>query len=136
VLLAPAKLQGSFADTAMIAWDESPVCWHAVSAAIPFLKLASSVQIVSVDRDAKRRAGSQQEALNYLRCHGIDAVPKVVAPDLRSIGDTLLATAAEQDVGLLVMGAYSHSRFREMLLGGATRHVLQNSTARPVFLMH
>lgn len=60
----------------------------------------------------------------------------MIAPDLRSVGDTLLAAAAEADVGLLVMGAYSRSRLREMLLGGVTRHVLQNAVARPVLLAH
>jgi nucleotide-binding universal stress UspA family protein len=120
----------------MIAWDESPECWHAVSAAIPFLKLAKSVQIVSVDRHADRRTGSQAEALAYLRCHDIAATTRVIAPELRTVGDTVLAAAAEAEAGLLVMGAYSHSRLREMLLGGVTRHILQNAAARPVLLAH
>jgi len=120
----------------MIAWDESPECWHAVSAAIPFLQLAKAVRVVSVDRDASRRKASQAEVLAYLRCHGIGATAQVVAPHLRSVGDTLLAAAAEHDADLLVMGAYSHSRLREMLLGGATRHILKNASARPVLLAH
>jgi nucleotide-binding universal stress UspA family protein len=136
VLLAPARLQTTLSAPAMVAWDESPECWHAVSAALPFLKLAQSVQLISVDRDADRRAASQAEALAYLRCHGIEATARTVAPHLRTVGDTVLATAAEQDIGLLVMGAYSHSRLREMLLGGATHHVLQNANTRPVLLMH
>jgi hypothetical protein len=47
-----------------------------------------------------------------------------------------LRLAEEHDAGLLVMGAYSHSRLREMLLGGATRHILKNASARPVILAH
>ena len=136
VLLAPSRLTSSLTDTAMIAWDESPECWHAVSAAIPFLRLAKAVQVVSVDRHADRRSASQAEAVTYLRCHDITATARVIAPHLRSVGDTLLATAGEGDIGLLVMGAYSHSRLREMLLGGATRHVLKNAVARPVLLAH
>jgi nucleotide-binding universal stress UspA family protein len=138
VLLAPApsRQQIDLSAPAMIAWDESPECWHAVSAAIPFLKIASSVLVVSVDKNADDRRTSQAEALAYLRCHGIDATARVVAPHLRSVGDTLLAEAAEQEVGLLVMGAYSHSRLREMLLGGATRHILKNAVARPVLMAH
>ena len=136
VLLAPSRLQGDLADAVMIAWDESPECWHAVSAAIPFMHLAKSVRVISVDRDAGDRQGSQGEVLAYLRCHGIAATAQVVATDLRSVGDTLLAVAAEHDAGLLVMGAYSHSRLREMLLGGATRHILKNAAARPVLLAH
>ena len=136
VLLAPTRLASDFTDGAMIAWDESPECWHAVSAAIPFLQLAKKVEVVSVDRDAGKRKASQAEVLAYLRCHGIAATAQVVAPELRSVGDTLLAAAGEHESGLLVMGAYSHSRLREMLLGGATRHVLKHATARPVLLAH
>jgi nucleotide-binding universal stress UspA family protein len=136
VLLAPTRLENRLTDTAMIAWDESPECWRAVSAGLPFLRLAKSVQVISVDRNADRRSASQAEALAYLRCHDIAATARVIAPDLRSVGDTLLAAAGEGDVGLLVMGAYSHSRLREMLLGGVTRHILQNAVARPVLLAH
>src|SRR5581483_3726703 len=65
VLLAPAHHAGALAEAAMIAWDESPECWHAVSAAIPFLRLAKSVEIVSVDRHADRRTASQAEVAAY-----------------------------------------------------------------------
>ena len=136
VLLAPARLQSDLTDRVMIAWDESLECWHAVSAAIPFMQLAKSVRVISVDRDADSRKASQAEVLDYLRCHGIAATAQVVAPELRSVGDTLLAAGAEHEADLLVMGAYSHSRLREMLLGGATRHILKNASARPVLLAH
>jgi nucleotide-binding universal stress UspA family protein len=136
VVLAPARLQSDLTDSVMIAWDESPECWHAVSAAIPFMHLAKSVRVVSVDQDGSNRQASQAEVLAYLRCHGISATAQVVAPESRSVGDTLLAVGAQHEAGLLVMGAYSHSRLREMLLGGATRHILKNASARPVLLAH
>jgi nucleotide-binding universal stress UspA family protein len=136
VLLAPSRLESGLTDTAMIAWDDCPQCWHAVSAAIPLLRLARSVQVVSVDRDACRRSASQAKALTYLQCHDIAATARVIAPDLRSVGDTLLAAAAEDEAGLLVMGAYSRSRLRERLLGGVTRHILQHAVAQPVLLAH
>jgi nucleotide-binding universal stress UspA family protein len=136
VLLAPNHLTTKLTDAAMIAWEESRECWHAVSAALPFLRIAKAVCVISVDRDAKRPQSSQADVLAYLRCHGISATAEVVKPELRSVGDTLLATAAEHDIGLMVMGAYSHSRLREMLLGGATRHILKHASARPVLLAH
>ncbi|MET4518134.1 universal stress protein [Bradyrhizobium sp. I1.7.5] len=136
VLLAPARPQSDLTDSVMIAWDESPECWHAVSAAIPFMQLAKSVRVISVDRDGSNRQASQAQVLAYLRCHGIDATAQVVAPELRSVGDTLLAVGAEHEAGLLIMGAYSHSRLREMFLGGATRHILKNASVRPVLLAH
>src|SRR5881296_3337453 len=84
VVLAPARLQSDLTDSVMIAWDESPECWHAVSAAIPFMHLAKSVRVISVDRDASNRQASQAEVLAYLRCHGIGATAQVVAPESRS----------------------------------------------------
>ena len=71
VLLAPARLQSDLTDSVMIAWDESLECWHAVSAAIPFMQFAKSVRVISVDRDADSRKASQAEVLAYLRCHGM-----------------------------------------------------------------
>ena len=136
VLLSPARAKTDLTDPAMIAWDESPECWHAVSAAIPFLKLAKSVQVVSIDRDAAHRRASHAEVLAYLRCHGIETKARVVEPITGAVGDTLLSVAGEDSVGMVVMGAYSHSRLREMLFGGVTRFMLKNAAARPVFLAH
>jgi nucleotide-binding universal stress UspA family protein len=59
-----------------------------------------------------------------------------VKPPSRSVGDTLLHEASEAGIGMLVMGAYSHSRVRELLLGGVTRHVLSNVAVTPVFMAH
>jgi nucleotide-binding universal stress UspA family protein len=136
VLLAPSRLDGGLAGHAMIAWDDSPECWHALSAAIPFLRLARSVRVISIDRDADRRSASHIEVVSYLACHGITATARVIAPHLRSTGDSLLAVAAEDDAGLLVMGAYSHSRLREMFFGGVTRDILKNAASRPILLAH
>ncbi len=138
VLLAPSRLTTKLTDAAMVAWDESPECWHAVSAAIPFLQIARAVRVVSIDsaKNAETRRPSQAEVLTYLRCHGVQAIPRIIPQELRSVGDTLLATAAEDDIGLLVMGAYSHSRLREMLLGGATHYILKTASTRPVLMAH
>lgn len=138
VLLAPSRLKGDLAGSVMIGWDESVECWHAVSAALPFLEHAKHVDVVSVDkdRDAAERTASQERVVNYLGWHGIAATPKVVAPLTRPVGDALLSEAGDPRVGLLVMGAYSHGRMRERLFGGATRHVLMNAAATPVFMAH
>jgi len=136
VLLAPARMQKSLAGKIMIAWDESPECWHAVSAALPFMERAEKVQVVSIDKKNGNPRASQERVLAYLRCHGIKASAKVASPATRSIGEGILAAAGEEDAGLVVMGAYSHSRLREMLLGGATRHVLNTAAATPVLMAH
>jgi nucleotide-binding universal stress UspA family protein len=136
VLLAPSCLDTKLTDPAMIAWDDTPECWHAVSAAIPLLKLAQSVRVVSVDKNPASRRASHVEVLSYLRSHDLRAAAEVIAPDSQSVGDSLLANAAELAAGLLVMGAYSHNRLREMLLGGVTRYILQHASCPPVLLAH
>jgi nucleotide-binding universal stress UspA family protein len=138
VLLAPAHPTTKLTDEAIIAWDESPECWHAISAAIPFLEVARSVYVLSVGKNSVDRRSSQADVLAYLHCHGIHAAAQVVSPppESRSVGDMLLTTAAERDCGLLVMGAYSHSRLRQLFLGGATRDILRNASTRPVLMAH
>jgi nucleotide-binding universal stress UspA family protein len=73
--------------------------------------------------------------INFLGWHGISAQRVAGAATAGSIGANLLATAAREHAGLLVMGAYTHGRFREMVLGGVTDHVLHHATI-PVLLAH
>lgn len=136
VLLAPLKLESRLTDTAIIAWDESPECWHAASAAIPFLKRAEAVEVIGVAKDETTWRASHEDLFAYLHCHGVSASARIIEGRSSSVGEILLATAAEARAGLLVMGAYSHSRLREMLLGGATRHILINAAATPVLMAH
>ncbi len=136
VLLAPIAQSYSLSRNPIIAWDNSPQCWSAVSAAVPFLQRADSVQVVSIDKDAWSKARARKDILDYLACHGIAATHRIVEPHSLSIGEALLAEAGEQNSGLLVMGAYSHSRLREMLLGGVTRHILANTATTPVLMAH
>ena len=136
VLLAPSRMKRALADTAMIAWDESPECWHAVTASLPFLQQSRRVTIVSIDRKNGARQASQEKVQAYLRCHNIDAKAKIIDPMSRPVGDAILATAGDEEADLIVMGAYSRGRLREMMFGGATRHILNNASATPVFLAH
>lgn len=134
VLLAPQRLRGGLTGTIIIAWKESLQCWHAVSAALPFLHRAQRVLVISAENNAAQHDPSHDEVLAYLRCHGIAATARIEPLNGRSVGEALLAAAGDAD--LLVMGAYAHSRLREMLLGGATRYVLQNATATPILMAH
>jgi nucleotide-binding universal stress UspA family protein len=120
----------------MIAWSPSLQAWHAVTAAVPLMAKARRVEIVSVGEDEAAVAESRADVIRYLGWHGITATARYVKPVSRSIGDTLLHEASEAGMGMLVMGAYSHSRVRELLLGGVTRHVLSNVVVTPVFMAH
>ena len=75
------------------------------------------------------------ELVHYLAGHGIAAKTWAFTPGAGSVGDALLAEAQKAGADLLVMGAYGHSRLRELVLGGATRGVLTHG-AIPVLLVH
>jgi nucleotide-binding universal stress UspA family protein len=71
----------------------------------------------------------------HLARHGLNAKKLVVREDILAVSDTVLAQVAALDADLLVMGAYGHSRLREMILGGVTRDVLRNMNV-PVLMSH
>ncbi|MDA0239887.1 MAG: universal stress protein [Proteobacteria bacterium] len=118
----------------MIGWNQSSQSALAGTSALPFLQRAKAVQIYSIKTGAKVGASAEMFAL-YLARHGVDAKLREVEPDDRTVGQGLLAAAMEFNANLLVMGAYSHSRLRELILGGVTRHVLDNAGI-PVLMSH
>jgi nucleotide-binding universal stress UspA family protein len=97
-----------------------PSCagWRAVTAAVPLMATARQVEIVSVGDDEAAVGESRADVIRYLGWHRITAKARQVKPLSRSVGDTLLHETSEAAIGMLVMGAYSHSRVRELLLGG------------------
>lgn len=128
VLLLPEgtsrELSTSF-DTIVVAWDHSRPATRAVADALPLLKAAKRVHVVTVvdeKRLAKPRSGV--ELSKHLARHGVEVAFEEVHAKGRPIGDTLEAYSVERKADLLVMGAYGHSRVREFILGGATNSVL------------
>jgi nucleotide-binding universal stress UspA family protein len=71
----------------------------------------------------------------HLAEHAVKVRVERVESDRRGLGELILAQAEEKGADLLVMGGYGHSRFREMLVGGVTRHVIEHATL-PVMLSH
>jgi nucleotide-binding universal stress UspA family protein len=123
-------------DRVVVAWDFSRQSSRAVADALPILKKAKHVFVVTVSNekviDTKQ---SGIELAKYLARHGVDVVLDVVDAAGRAIGEVLEAHVAQRNGDLLVMGAYGHSRFREFVLGGATRSMLDRPPV-PVFLSH
>jgi nucleotide-binding universal stress UspA family protein len=119
---------------ALIAWDGSVGATRAVANAIPLLKRADGVEVVVFNpesmADADRQPGADIAA--YLAHHGVNAHVLLEKVDI-DIGDALLSMATDSNADLIVMGAYGHSRFREMLFGGVTRTVLESMTV-PVLM--
>lgn len=126
---SPARIGGNIA----IAWNSSAEAARAVGAALPLLVKAKKVTILTANEPGTEDA--DPEALKKsLAWHGINAKVEVVRAR-GDIGKALMSAAERVGANLLVMGAYSHSRVREMVLGGVTRHVLSDSDI-PVFMVH
>ena len=126
VLFAPPDGPLTIGEAVVIGWNRSASSARSVAAALPILELARSVTIVNVTTGAKLGPSSKDIA-KYLSWHEVQAEVVELAPDHRLVGEVLLEEAERVSADLLVMGAYSHSRVRELILGGVTRHVLQNA---------
>ncbi|GAA6181444.1 universal stress protein [Shimia sp. NS0008-38b] len=120
-----------------IGWNESAEALVATRAALPFLKAADVVHVVVIDPPTHGPNRSDPGGLlsQFLSRHGVKVEVDVLSKTQPRVSDVLLRHAADADIDMLVMGAYGHSRFREAILGGATRNMLEHATI-PVFLAH
>ena len=121
----------------VVAWNQSREALVAARRAMPFLRRAESVQIVVIDPPTHGPERSDPGGLlcQLLVRHGVRAEVTVLAKTLPRVSDVLTRHLRDTDADLLVMGAYGHSRFREAILGGATRNMLEHAEV-PVFLAH
>lgn len=117
----------------LVAWNGSPQAVHALSAALPVLRRADTVTVASFDTPVEPAADDAGLG-PYLARHGVNA-EIVHASTGFDVGDAMLSMAADRSADMLVMGGYGHARLHELLLGGATRTVLQSMTV-PVLLAH
>jgi len=121
----------------LIAWDASMTATRAVTGALPLLKQASQVDLVVFNADDQPDAHGEQPGADlalYLARHGVKV--NVISQTIKlDTGNALLSLAADRDTDLIVMGGYGHSRFREIMLGGVTRTILDSMTV-PVLMAH
>mgnify|MGYP002818048638 CR=1 FL=1 len=118
----------------LIAWNGSREASRAVHDAMPFLKRADKVFVLSIDPPSHAHiAGFDISA--HLARHGVNAEAKRNVSSDISAGDVLLSECADLGADMIVMGAYGHSRLREFILGGVSQHLLQTMTV-PVFMSH
>jgi nucleotide-binding universal stress UspA family protein len=122
--------------TVAIAWDFSRAAARAVSDALPLLEKAKKVRVVTVTNEKKldTKHAAEELAKNLAR-HGIDVILDKVDANDRQIGDVLEAYATAHQVDVLVMGAYGHARWREFILGGATKNLLSKPPL-PILFSH
>lgn len=126
-------------DTVAIAWNGSTEATRAAHAALPLLQGARRIVILQGEQRPPVRMSAWLppfDLAGYLHRHGMATESRTIHGGSEDdIGSALLDAAGEVDAGLLVMGAYGHTRFREWVLGGVTRHVLEHA-ALPVLLRH
>ncbi|HIJ63080.1 MAG TPA: universal stress protein [Rhodospirillaceae bacterium] len=139
VLVVPSR--GRFAtvgERVLLAWNAGREARRSVSDALPILVKAKRVNVLAINpKDGTAGHGDLPGAdigLHLAR-HGANAVCQSITADDIDVGNMLLSRAADENADLLVMGAYGHSRLTEVLLGGATRHILAHMTL-PVLLSH
>ena len=126
----------SIGERITIAWTSRREATRAVFDALPLLQAASQVRIISVNPNA-RSAGDLPgaEIATSLARHGVKCDIATAVSGEIGIGDVLLSGLSDDGADLLVMGAWGHSRMRELVFGGATRHILEHMTV-PVLMSH
>ena len=102
--------------------------------AMPLLKKASHVVVLTV-QGGTVPGPTGEELARYLHRNGVLCEPITVQPEGRSTGEAILAHATSLQCDLLIKGAYTQSRLRQMIFGGATRHILANASL-PVLMAH
>ncbi|QYF92994.1 universal stress protein [Massilia sp. PAMC28688] len=120
-----------------VAWNGSPEAVHAIASALPLLQRAAAVDVVVLEPEARPGTHGEQAGADmalYLARHGVPTEVSVRAGG-HDDGQALLDFAREKQADLIVMGAYGHTRFRELLLGGMTRHLLAHSPI-PLWMAH
>lgn len=119
----------------VIAWKPSPGAARAVAAALPLLRKAGSVHVLSWGDEVPAAAAESPNIVSYLQAHGVQAQWQREAIEPENLGELLLSRAFDLQADLLVMGCYGHTRAHEWVLGGASRTVLKGMTL-PVLMAH
>ena len=126
-----------FGQRVLVAWDGGREATRALNDAMPILERAHAVTVLAVNPDVSsegRRDAGADISLHLAR-HGVKVTAARTLARETPVGDVILADIADNSIDLLVMGAYGHSRVREWVLGGVTRHILEHMTV-PVFMSH
>jgi len=134
VLIVPPTAPQSLGRNVLVAWNRSTEQAHTNAFAIPLLRLADKVTVLTVE-GGTTAGPSGEEAAWHLRRNGIKATALTVKPGARTSGEVILDHAASLGCDLLVKSAYTQSRLRQMIFGGATRHILANATL-PILMAH
>jgi nucleotide-binding universal stress UspA family protein len=134
LLIAPPTAPATLGEMVVIAWNGSTETAHTIGLALPFLAKAKDVVVLSVE-DGMVPGPSGAAVARYLHRNDIAASAKTIRAGDRVVGAAILEESAALGADLLLKGAYTHSRLRQMIFGGATTHLI-NETTIPVFMAH
>ena len=134
VLLSAEKPPVEIGRKVAVGWDGGVACAHALMAALPYLKKAEAIELLTVQNGSPQGRGVESVAA-YLALHGLSCSQLVLARGERNVAEVLLETAAEHGCDMLVAGGYGHSRLMESIFGGVTEHIVSHPKI-PVFMMH
>lgn len=135
LLVTPPQMPDVLGRRIAVAWNGSAEAARAVSAALPLLATAEQVHIFSAQESDADPVLAPAELRAYLSWHGINAECHSFTASTTHAGEVLLVEVTRQGCDLVVMGAYTHSRLRQLILGGVTRHMLHHAMV-PVLMMH
>jgi nucleotide-binding universal stress UspA family protein len=135
VVLAPPRALKTIATNIMIHWNGSTEQARSNAFAMPLLRIAERVTVLSVVGGQDVPGPSADQVRKQLRLNGIAAEPVSVNIDGRSTGEAVLAAAKAQNCDLLVKGAFTRNRLRQMIFGGATSHIMEHAEL-PVLMAH
>jgi len=122
----------------MVAWNATRESIRAVNDALPLLRMADKVSVLAVNPGkggADHGDVPSADISLQLARHGVNAEATQIFPEDLEVSDVILSRIADTGVDLLVMGAYGHSRMRELMMGGAMRDILRHMTV-PVLMSH
>jgi nucleotide-binding universal stress UspA family protein len=134
ILIAPPTPPKSLGKTVLVAWNQSSETATCTGLAMPFLEKANRVIVLTVE-GAVVPGAAGVDLVTQLKRSGIPAEERTVAPGSRTAGEKILDEVQAHGVDLLVKGAYTQSRIRQMIFGGMTSHILANANV-PVFMSH
>ncbi|NHN88032.1 universal stress protein [Acetobacter conturbans] len=125
-VIAPREPMTHMIKRVCIAWNGTAEAASALRGVLAWASVAERVRVLHCD-DYQRRGPDAREVVDYLSMHNITADRQEFLPIDRDIGRGLLGACQDFGADMLAMGAYSHSRLRQLILGGVTRHVLEHN---------
>jgi len=134
VLIVPPTPPKELGRNVLVAWNGSTEQARTNAFAMPLLRGADEVTVLTVEGGTTPGPTGDEVALHLVR-HGVPASAVTIAPNGRTTGEAILDHAQALGSDLIVKGAYAQSRLRQMIFGGATRHILGNATL-PVLMAH